>query len=159
MKRQGTAGFWPSFLCLFRQRAVQGPEGQKFHLQCTLHCLKRDFCPRNPHQCWTGRLSELVKGIRSRLTSCVQGLSNSWGMRGGGGRQDLNGDPGDRRKEAPPVIKGPGRNRGSGAALSPMAAIHSPACSAKSSPTTTSSGPSGEGGTTSGSVPITHRDS
>lgn len=42
-KGQTTFGFGLPFLCLFRQRAVQGPERRKFHLQCTLHGLKRSF--------------------------------------------------------------------------------------------------------------------
>lgn len=74
-----------------------------------------------------GRLSEPVKGIRTPLTSVCPRPFKLRGDEGRGGRGDLNGGPGDRQKEAPPEIKGPGRNRGSGAALSPMAALPSPA--------------------------------
>lgn len=66
---------------------------------------------------------------------------------------------GERRKEVSLEIKSPGRNPGSEAALSPMAAIHNLACFAKSLPATTSSGPSGEGGADSASIPLTQQDS
>lgn len=39
---------------------------------------------------------------------------------------------GGGQRETPPEIKGPGRNRGSGAALSPMATVHSRSCPAQS---------------------------
>lgn len=88
----------------------------------------------------------------------MRGLSNR-GDEGRGRSRGPEWGPWRQRKEAPLEIKGPGRNRGSGAALSPMAAIHSSARSAKSSPTITSSGPSGKGGTAPGSVPLAQRDS
>lgn len=67
------------------------------------------------------------------MTSCIQGLSNS-GEAGREGRGDLNGGletSGRRQKKASLEIKVPGSSRG--AALSPMAAIHSPSYAPKSS--------------------------
>lgn len=154
---QATSDFWLPFRCFFRQRADQGPEGQKFNLQWILHYLKKSFWSPKPTLVldWAAFWPSERDSHSADLGVFGAFQTLGWGgVRGGGGRGDLNGGSGDRRKEAPPEIKGPGRNRGSGAALSPTAAIHKPACSAKSSPATTSSGPSGEGGIASGSVPL-----
>lgn len=45
---QATSEFWLPFRCLFRQRADQGPEGRKFHLQWILHYLKKSFWSPKP---------------------------------------------------------------------------------------------------------------
>lgn len=49
------------------------PRAQQLHLQCTPYRPTRSFQPPRPHQCWTGQLPELVKGIRTRLTSVCSG--------------------------------------------------------------------------------------
>lgn len=102
--------------------------------------------------------SELVKGLLTRLSLVCSGPFKLWGDERRGSQGDWNGGP-RGGGQAPPEIKGPGRNRGSGAALSPMAAIHSSGCSTESGPATTSSGPSGEGRPASGSVPLAQWDS
>lgn len=100
-----------------------------------------------------GRLSERVKGIRTPLTSVCPGPFKLWGGEGRGGRGDLNGGPGDRAEGGPTRDQRPRKKQ------RVWGCPFTHGCSAKSSPTTSSSGPSGEGGPTSGSVPLAQLDS
>lgn len=121
-----------------RQRAGQGPRPAMPPATEPPPPEKR-LCPHGPRWRWTGRLSELVKGIRTRVTRECPGPFNSGGMRGGGGRGDLNGALQTGRRRPLQRSKAQEGTEGPRAALSPMAALHSSAYSAKPSPSTAAS--------------------
>lgn len=164
-KGQATSGFWLPFLCLFRQRTVQGPEGRKCHLQCILHSLKKRFwSPKSTlvldwEAFWASERDSHSADLHMFRAFQTLQTRGRGGEKGRGLSREPEWGPWRQAEGGPTRDQRPRKEQRVWSCPFTHSAIHNAACSAKSSPATASSGPSWEGGTASGSVPLAQQDS
>lgn len=124
----------------------RGPSrAQKCHLQCTLHCPERSFWPPESTLVldWPAFWASERDSHSADLS--VFRAFQTGGMRGGGGRGDLNGGPGDGGRRPHPRSKAQEGTEGLGLPFhlwplfTALPALPSP-------PTTTSCRPTSRGG-------------